>query len=343
MPKLKDIRNDIKNLQNQFKPLTQLDNEFDVDESVNFPIDSKSNEFWRSIKIDLYGYIYKVGDEANADDGDTNDGDEPEFISISRRDSDTKIVHTPEGTLDPPKLKPLVKKIPVRTIQAFNALDDGKSHEITVTCSAFDSDSNSAWEAVVDAAGKDLKTIGASTLDNASGFVTPGKLADFIGTELAEGLTDSPEMIGGEEVVVDKSTIWGRPKDLSEWSCYKWVVFRRDNQDAYYLVLFRISLSAIPVDWTLSYASIFDEVPFGSTELATAVLRVKSGETIESVTENLGVDANQIQLAMIQLYSADNSTLNTVSRNAFSAEINSLRKQVSQLKQALVTGVNASV
>lgn len=338
MPTLASILNDIKALQKELKiNLPAVDQEFDVPESVIYPIDTSSDKFWRAIRVQLYGFMYKIGDEGDAD--------EPEFISVTQRDNDVRVLHTPSGKAEPSTIQALQKQYPRRSVLAFNALDDENVHEVSVSCAAFDSDTDSGWERFVAATGEDLRNVGSSFVERVNpGLISPGRLLDFIGDKLTSGLTDSPETIGSEEIVTDARHLWKRPTTKTRWSAYKWVVFRRDNQEAWYLTLWRLDLDANPVDFTLATARALGDRSVGISDVevairpnqkAAAALRVLNGESPDTVAAVFNLDPNELKRSIREFLSIDTQTMNDSIRKGMLGEILLCRREIEQLKAEL--------
>jgi len=335
MPTLQRIEKDIKSLQKQLKiNIPTADEEFDVKDTVTYPIASDSDKFWRSIRIQLYGFMYKVGDE--------KDTDEPEFITTSQRDKDIKVVHVPQGKAEPPEVKALQKRYPRKPVLVYNALDDTNTHEIAVSCAAFDSDADSGWQRFVDALGEDLDNVGSTLIDTITpGLISPGGLLDFIGDKLKSLLTDDPEVIGSEEIITDVRHEWKRPADKISWSAYKWVVFRRDNQEAWYLTLWRIDLDSRPIEYTLASTRIPGDSSIGINDVAVAMrpdrhaaaaVRLLSGDQPDAVASTFNLSPAELQVALRQFLATDLDTLNERIRGAMLSELVSLRSELNVLQ-----------
>lgn len=305
------------------------------------PIQEGSGHIWRSIRVMLYAFAYSIGDE--------EDTDEPEFIAVAKRDSEMRAAHIP-GVADPPEVEAhrveLYRHLP--PVLRFGHLGDRNQHQIVVSCTAFDSDTDSAWERFVEALGQDLRDVGSTAIDGIMpGRLAPGQLLQFLTGHLQEFLVDSPEVIGGDQMILDRTCVWERAQNVTAWTGYKWVLFSRRNQPAYYLTLWRVDLSGLETELAYLTPSPGGEesaIRLASAQIGlaprpmdAAALRVLEGEDAGSVASAMGVDRRMLNVAVTSAL-ASKSQLDFSVRAGILSELASLRSKADFLaKSAGVT------
>lgn len=256
-------------------------------------------QFWRELRVSLLAYAYGEGDEGS--------DDEPEFIVAVSADKSRQLVHEPQ-VADPPEREKDTRELPDTTVLLHHSLDDEQVHAFFIVCSAFDSDSDTAWSGVVKGLQKDLRNLGSAAIGASvlSGFSTPSALMDFVIQHAGDAATDSPEQIGSQEVVLDLRQEFRRPAGLTSWTVYKWTLFSRPGQDAWYLALWRIELDSRPgaladagldrrggVDNATDVGRVRESLRVGPAELAA--VRVLQGDGVEDVAVALGLGKEEVR------------------------------------------------
>jgi hypothetical protein len=214
--------------------------EFDEATNIEWPIEKSGDQYWRGIRVKLLAYAYGVGDEGNEDD--------PEFVTAAESDGERELRHEPP-VADPPELDAWTRELGSSDpVLLFSELDDREQHEFFVSCSAFDSDSDTAWAGVVAGLKLDARNVGSAVIASSAlgGFSSPTALMNFAIKHAGDAAVDDPEQIGSPQIVVDVSETWRRPADAVHWECLKWTLFNKTTADPWYLALWRVELDSRP-------------------------------------------------------------------------------------------------
>ena len=321
-------------------------------EPFALPLQEGSGAFWQRLRITLYGFIYAIGDEKETD--------EPEFITLASVDRLTVPHHTPD-VVEPPEVAAWLAQYPRTPVVEHHYLNDGAEHAVAVSCAAFDSDQDSAWESFVKALQLDIRNVGGATISRfAPGLVSPGHLLDFLGAKLGGLLTDSSEVIGSEKVIIDRSERWERPPHMTRWRGGKWAVFHRRDQQAWYLTLWTAELDAGPNatrtavpppqppalqppaplpppppsrEHERKLKPEFARQYLSSSPLDVAALRVLRGDSAEEVGEALGIAPARIGRHLRWLETDTAGSFDLRIRAALIEEVETLRRRVDERGQ----------
>lgn len=282
---------------------------FAEEETVVLP-QAGGKQYWRSLRVKLLAYAYGKGDE--------DDEDEPEFIIAASSDGAHDLVHEPT-VADPPEVGKNVRVLPDRRVLLHQSLDDEQVHEFFVICSAFDSDSDTAWHGVVQGLQTDLRNVGSAAIGSSmlAGFQSPTALMNFVIQHAGDAATDDPEQIGGQEVVLDLRQEFRRPADMFSWTAHKWTLFSKGADDPWYLALWRIELDARAgalsrasldrEDRATDVGRLRDALHVPRTELAA--VRMLQGETGEQVAAALDLSKAQVSKALAAFMDRDSDEI----------------------------------
>jgi hypothetical protein len=197
------------------------------------------------------------------DTDDTPRPDEPEFVGLSKTPDGTLPVRVPD-VFEPPSVDNNVPKFAGTKTLAFGALDRMVPSRIGLVMTAYDSDSNSAWEGFVKALGGDIKAIGNAGLAALPGlqqFAAPGAALAGITALVEKGLVNVPDRVSEDVPILDTvfEIPWFRKKGSpSTWRARKWVYFSLDAKPAWYLAQYFIELSIEPRSYNLASRQLFE-------------------------------------------------------------------------------------
>ena len=302
-----------------------VDKDFKVDEPVSLldavadqpvTVDGENLGKWAGIRVWLYNFAIGVETGGSGSTG----SDDPQFIGICKCPA-PHIARSREYTDSEERTRHDVDQ----TFGTYGPLNGADPVRFGVVTNAFNNDSSEAWEGIIKALGGDLTSaldlalsVGGTALPGLSAFATPGAVGRSIVDMVTDALTDEPEPVSDDIVLVDtvRAVHWYRKVAQSSWLARKWLIYSLPGKPAWYLTQWFIELSteirqydyaaAFRSDTAQEFALAMARVDDGARDLAA--LRVMRGEKVEAVAEASGLTPAVIHSSVAALRSLDDAT-----------------------------------
>jgi len=206
-----------------------------------------------------------------------------------------------------------------RTFGTYGPLNSDEPVRFGLVSSAFNNDSSEAWEGIVKALGGDLTnalqtalTVGGAAVPGLSAFSTPGAVAAALVDLVKGALTDDPEPMSGDEILLDTviPIHWWRKVNQEQWVARKFHVYHEPNGPGWYMTQWFITLDNRVRNYTYvsagsEYARLGVEHGLSQPRQAIAVdlaaMKVLGGQRVAEVAEAMNIGETELRVAVDSL------------------------------------------